>query len=124
LFEINFEATSKNKEIGRALALGGCCSINTYNNQIEVGIRGGAYIEEEARPGRNVWVGQGPVVFAIKWSVKNKEKLNYILALDGRRSKYYHATTNQKHALALNDGMKEWCKWSGTQGGGDALSRR
>jgi hypothetical protein len=56
------------------LALGGCHSINTYNNQMEVGVWGGGYIEEEARPGRNVWVGQGPVVVAVKWSVKNKEK--------------------------------------------------
>jgi hypothetical protein len=39
------------------------------------------------------------------------------LALDGRRSKYYHATTNQKHESVLNDGTKEWFKWSGTQGG-------
>ncbi len=61
-------------------------------------------IEEEARLGWNVWGGQGPIVFAIKRSVKNKGKLNYILALDGHRSKYYHATTNQKHASALDDG--------------------
>jgi hypothetical protein len=73
LFGINFEATSKNREIGRALALGGRCSINTYNNQMLVGIRGGGYIEEEARPGRNVWGGQGPVVFAVKQSTKTKK---------------------------------------------------
>jgi hypothetical protein len=74
LLGINFEATSKNREIGRALALGGCHSINTYNNQMEVGIRGGGYIEEEARPGRNVWGARGHIVFAVKRSVKNKEK--------------------------------------------------
>jgi hypothetical protein len=51
LFGINFEATSKNREIGGLLALGGHCFINTYNNQMEVGIWGGGYIEEEARPG-------------------------------------------------------------------------
>jgi hypothetical protein len=82
LFGINFKATSKNREIGGALALGSCRSINTYNNQMEVGAQGGGYIEEEVRSGRNVWRGRGPVVFAIKWSVENKEK-NYILALDG-----------------------------------------
>jgi hypothetical protein len=64
----------KNREIGGALALGGCRSINTYNNQMEVGVRGGGYIEEEARPGRNVWGGRDPVDFAVKWSVENKEK--------------------------------------------------
>jgi hypothetical protein len=74
LFGINFEATSKNGGIGGALALGGCRSINTYNNQMEVGIRGGGYIEEEVRPGQNIWGGQGPVVFAIKRRVKNKQK--------------------------------------------------
>ncbi len=36
-----FEATSKNGEIWGALALGGHRSTNTYNNQMEVGIRGG-----------------------------------------------------------------------------------
>jgi hypothetical protein len=28
--------------------------INTYNNQMEVGIWGGGYMEEEARLGRNM----------------------------------------------------------------------
>ncbi len=56
------------------LALGNHCSINIYNNQIEVGVGGGGYIEEEVRPGRNVWGGQGPLVFTVKRSVKNKEK--------------------------------------------------
>ncbi len=74
LFGINFEATSKNREIGGALALGGRRSINIYNNQMEVGVRGGGYIEEEARPGRNMWGGRGPFVFAVKRSVENKEK--------------------------------------------------
>jgi hypothetical protein len=50
LFGINFETTLKNREIEGALALGGCHSINTYNNQMEVGVWGGGYIEEEARP--------------------------------------------------------------------------
>ncbi len=70
---MNFEATLKNREIGGALALGGHCSINTYNNQMEVGFRGEGYIEVEARPGRNVWGGWGPVIFAVKRSVENKE---------------------------------------------------
>jgi hypothetical protein len=41
---------------------------------MEVGVQGGGYIEEEARLGRNVWGGQGHVVFAVKRSIKNKEK--------------------------------------------------
>ncbi len=55
------------------LALGGRRSIYTYTNQIEVGVRGGGYIEEEARPGRNMWGGWGPVVFADKRSNEYKE---------------------------------------------------
>jgi hypothetical protein len=39
------------------------------------------------------------------------------MALDGRRSKYHHPTTNQKHATAFDNGTKEWDKWGGTQGG-------
>jgi hypothetical protein len=39
------------------------------------------------------------------------------LALEGRRSKYYHATTNQKYASALDNGTKEWYEWGGMQGG-------
>ncbi len=70
---------------------------------MEVGFRGGEYIEEEARAGWNVLGGRGPVLFAVKRSTKNKEKI-YILTLNGHRSKYYHATTNQKHASVLNDG--------------------
>jgi hypothetical protein len=71
---MNFEATSKNREIGGASALGGRRSINTYHNRMQVGFRGGGYIAEEARPGRNVWGGRGPVVFAVKRSVENREK--------------------------------------------------
>jgi hypothetical protein len=75
LFGIDFEATSKNREIGGAsLALGGRLSINTYNNHMEDGVQGGGYIEEEARPGRSMWGGQGPVAFAVKRSIENKEK--------------------------------------------------
>jgi hypothetical protein len=74
LLGINFEATSKNREIGGALALGGCHSINTYNNQMKVDALGGGYIEEEARMGWNVWGGQGPLVFAVKQSIKNTKK--------------------------------------------------
>jgi hypothetical protein len=41
---------------------------------MEVGVRGGVYIEEEARLGQNVWGGRGPVIFAVKRSVENKEE--------------------------------------------------
>jgi hypothetical protein len=50
-------------------------------------------------------------------ALKTKKNQNYILALDGRRSKYNQTTTNQKYASVLNNGTKEWYKWDGTQGG-------
>jgi hypothetical protein len=74
LFGINFEATSKNREIGGALALGGRRSINTYNNQMDVGIQGGGYIDEEAKPMWNMCGGRGPVDSPVKRSTKNKKK--------------------------------------------------
>ncbi len=40
---------------------------------MEVGVCGGGYVEEEARLGQNVWGGRGPVIFAIKWSIKNRK---------------------------------------------------
>ncbi len=73
LFGINFDATSKNREIGGVLALGGRRSINTYNNQMEVGIRGGGYIEEEARPGQNVWWGKVPSFLPSNGASKTKK---------------------------------------------------
>ena len=73
LFGINFEVTSKNREIGGALALGGRRSINTYSNQIEVGVQGGRYIEEEARPGRNMWGGEVPLFLPSNGALKTKK---------------------------------------------------
>jgi hypothetical protein len=74
LFGINFEATSKNREIGGALALGGCHSINTYNNQMEDGIRGGEYIEEEARLVECVWGGKVTSFLPSNGPSKTKKK--------------------------------------------------
>jgi hypothetical protein len=73
-----FEATLKNREIGGALALGGRRSINTYKNQKEVGIRGGGYIEEEARPGQNVGGGEVPSFLPSNGASKTKKnKITY-----------------------------------------------
>ncbi len=60
--------------------------------------------------------GKVPSFTPSNGALKTK-KQNYILALDGHGSKYYHATTNQKHASALDDGTKKWWEWSGTQRG-------
>ncbi len=47
----------KNIKMGGPLALDGCCLMGGHNNQPKVGIDGGRDIEEERRPGRNVWGG-------------------------------------------------------------------
>ncbi len=48
---------------------------------------------------------------------QKQRKKNYILALDGRYSKYNQTTTNQKYASAIDNGTKEWYEWGGMQGG-------
>jgi hypothetical protein len=81
LFGINFEATSKNREIGEVLALGGRRSINTYNNPMEVGVWGGGYIEEEARPGKNVQGGARSLRFCCQTERQKQRKIKLHLGL-------------------------------------------
>ncbi len=45
----------KNREMGGPFALDGCRLVGGHNNQPKVGIDSGRGIEEERRPGRNVW---------------------------------------------------------------------
>ncbi len=92
------------------MALGGCCFINIFNNQMEVGIRGRRCIEEDTRPRRNVRGGCYLFVWSSE-SINNKKRKKHDVALDGCRSKYFHTTTNQKYAAVINNGMKEGCKW-------------
>ena len=47
----------KNREMGGPFALDGRCLMGGHNNQPKRGIDGGRCIEEERRPGRNVWGG-------------------------------------------------------------------
>jgi hypothetical protein len=47
----------KNREMGGPLAIDGRRLMGGHNNQPKVGIGGGRGIEEERRPGRNVWGG-------------------------------------------------------------------
>ncbi len=46
-----------NREMGGPFALDGRCLMEGHNNQPKVGSDGGRGIEEERRPGRNVWGG-------------------------------------------------------------------
>jgi hypothetical protein len=34
-----------------------------------------------------------------------------VVAIDGCLSEHFHRTTNQKHALVINNGTKERCEW-------------
>ncbi len=45
----------KNREMGGPFALDGRRLMEGHNNQLKVGINDGRGIEEERRPGRNVW---------------------------------------------------------------------
>jgi hypothetical protein len=81
LFGINFEATSKNREIGGVLALGGHRSINTYNNQMEVGIWGGGYIEEEAEAGAERVGGARSCCFCRQTEHQKQRKIKLHLGL-------------------------------------------
>ncbi len=47
----------KNSKMGESLALDGRRLMGGHNNQPKVSIDGGSGIEEERRPGRNVWGG-------------------------------------------------------------------
>jgi hypothetical protein len=45
--------------------------------------------------------------------LSNEKKEKNAVALNGRCLKYFHATTNQKHAATIDNGTKERCKWQG-----------
>jgi hypothetical protein len=66
--------------------------------------------------GREVGAERAGGHYLFAWGselINKKKKTKYVMALDGRRLKYFHATTNQKHAAAINNGKKEGCKWQG-----------
>ncbi len=102
----NFLSHIKKNESGGALALGGRRFINIFINQMEVGVRIRRCIEDDARPGRNVPGGFIFLFGGANWSTKKKRQ-KYVVALEGRHSKYFHTTINQKHAAAIDKGMKE-----------------
>ncbi len=56
----------KNSKMGGPLALDGRRLMGEHNNQPKVGIDGGRGIEEERRPGRNVWGGVVSLLGAAK----------------------------------------------------------
>ncbi len=95
------------------MALGDRHFINIFNNQMEVVIRGIRCIKEDAGLGKNVRGGCYLFVWGGELINSKKKKTKYTVTLDGCCSKYVHATTNQKHAAATNNGTKEGCKRQG-----------
>jgi hypothetical protein len=74
----------KNSNMGGPLALDGRRLMEGHNNQPKVGINGGRGIEEERRPGRNVWGGVVSLLGAANRQRKKRQQ-KYVVALDGRR---------------------------------------
>jgi len=91
----------KNREGGEVLALGGRRFANRHNNQPNVGSDGGGDIVEGAQPRRNVCGGCFGCVWGGELSGKNKQKLKYDEALNGRKTTNENTTTNQKKAAAM-----------------------
>jgi hypothetical protein len=75
---------NKNREMGGPLALDGRRLMGGHNNQPKVGINGGRGIEEERRPGQNVWGGVVSLLGAANQRRK-KGQQKYFVALDGHQ---------------------------------------
>ena len=83
------------------MALGGRRFVNRHNNQPKFGSDGRGDIGEGARPRRNLCLGCFGCVWGGELSDKNKQKLKYDDALNGRKTTNENATTNQKQAAAM-----------------------
>jgi hypothetical protein len=66
------------------LALGGHRFININNNQIDEGVDVSGCIEEEVRPGWNVWGGRFPIIWGGIIIEEENSEMGGPLALDGR----------------------------------------
>ena len=86
----------KNREMVGPFALDGCCLMGGHNNQSKVDIDSGRDIEEERRPGRNVW---GGVVSLLGAANRQRKKMTTKMHQGLRRplTNENHTTTNQKH---------------------------
>ena len=88
--------------MGGPWASDGCRLMGGHNNQPKVSINGGRGIEEERRPGRNVW---GGVVSLLGAANQRRKKTTTKIRHDLRRppTNGNHTTTNQKHASATKE---------------------
>ncbi len=97
------------------LALDGHRLMEGHNNQPKVGINGGRGIEEERRPGQNVW---GGVVFSLGAANQQRKKKTTKIRCGLRRppTNKNHTTTNQKHTGATKEVKDGSCDRRGERG--------
>ncbi len=83
------------------MALGGRRFINIKNNQMEDGVHIRGCVEEEARPGRNMWGGQLPIVWGWILIDETNSEMGGPLVLDGSRLIGGH---NNQPKVGIDDG--------------------
>jgi hypothetical protein len=106
----------KNREMGGPFALDGRRLMKGHNNQPKVGIDDGRGIEEERRPGRNMWGGVVSLLGAA--NRRRKKKTTKIRrGLKWPPTNENHTTTNQKHAGAMKEVKERSCDQQGERGG-------
>jgi hypothetical protein len=106
----------KNREMGGSFALDCHRLMGGHNNQPKVSINGGRGIEEERRPGWNVW---GGVVSSLGAVNRRRKKTTTKIRCSLRRppTNENHTTTNQKHAGATKEVKEGCCDRQGERGG-------
>ncbi len=78
-----------------------------HNNQPKDVVDGEGGVGEEMRPGRNVWGTLSHCLGRQMEASNNKNReMGWALAIDSRRSKILHATTNQKQVAGTEGTMK------------------
>jgi hypothetical protein len=102
----------KYRAMGGPLALDGRRLMGGHNNQPKVGINGGRGIEEERRPGRNVW---GGVVSLLGAANRQRKKTTTKIhcGLRWLQTNENHTTTNQKHAGVTKEVKEGSCNRQG-----------
>jgi hypothetical protein len=114
--EAGLEGVGRLVELGGPFALDGCHLMGEHINQPKVGIDGWRGIEEERRPGWNVW---GSVVSLLGAANQQRKKTTTKIGRGLRRLPTIenHTTTNQKHAGATKEVNEGSCDRRGEHGG-------
>ncbi len=93
--------------MGGPLALDGRRLMGGHNNQPKVVVNSEGGVREETQPGRNVWGALSHCLGRrMEASDKKNREMGWALAIDSRRLKILHTTTNQKQAAVTEGTMK------------------